>query len=159
VKFRGPSDLTEVWEGYSISVEEVRSSGGAEPSIPSHRSHRIYTWHRVSEVRKLKLQVVVTRPTISRSAISQQDPNHPFSRDTCQEIRGSRNQRIRVSENRILRQLGITIRDIPMGESCGPQQEIVEDRWHSHIGDREKVSPESFDIQIRDPASFEIPTR
>jgi hypothetical protein len=32
----------------------------------------------------------------------------------------------------------------------------VEDRWHS-IGDREKVSPESFDIRIRDPANSEIP--
>jgi hypothetical protein len=32
----------------------------------------------------------------------------------------------------------------------------VEDRWHS-IGDREKVSPESFGIRIRDPANSEIP--
>jgi hypothetical protein len=26
-----------------------------------------------------------------------------------------------------------------------------------HIGNREKVSPESFDIRIRDPANFEFP--
>jgi hypothetical protein len=52
--------------------------------------------------------------------------------------------------------IGIAIRDIPTEGSCGPQQEIVEDRWHS-IGDREKVSPESFGIRIRDPANSEIP--
>jgi hypothetical protein len=43
VKFRGPLDLMEVQGGYSVSVEEVRSSGGAEPSILSHKDHHIYT--------------------------------------------------------------------------------------------------------------------
>jgi hypothetical protein len=38
----------------------------------------------------------------------------------------------------------------------GPQQEIVDDRWHS-IGDREKESPESIDIRIRDPANSKVP--
>jgi hypothetical protein len=42
-KFRGSLDLKEVQEGYSVSVEEVRSSGGAESSIPSHRDCQIYT--------------------------------------------------------------------------------------------------------------------
>jgi hypothetical protein len=32
----------------------------------------------------------------------------------------------------------------------------VEDRWHS-VGDREKESPESFGIRIRDPVNSEIP--
>jgi hypothetical protein len=32
----------------------------------------------------------------------------------------------------------------------------VDYRWHS-IKDREKVSPKSFGIRIRDPASFKIP--
>jgi hypothetical protein len=33
-------------------------------------------------------------------------------------------------------QLEVAIRDILTGESCGPQREIVEDRWQiiSHIG-------------------------
>jgi hypothetical protein len=70
--------------------------------------------------------------------------------------KGSRGSRYRGPEDRILRQFGIAIRDIPTGELCGPQQELVEDRWH-HIGDREKASPESFDIRIRDPANSEIP--
>jgi hypothetical protein len=42
MKFRVSLDLTEVRGGYSVSVEEVRSSGGAEPSIPSHRDRQIY---------------------------------------------------------------------------------------------------------------------
>jgi hypothetical protein len=79
-----------------------------------------------------------------------------ISGDTCQEIPGVGVRRIGVFKDKKLLQLGIAIRDIPTGESCGPQQEIVEDRWHS-IGDREKVSPESFGIRIRDPANSEIP--
>jgi hypothetical protein len=37
----------------------------------------------------------------------------------------------------------------------GPQQELVENRWHS-IGDREKESSESIDIRIRDLVNSEI---
>jgi hypothetical protein len=55
VKFRGPLDLTEVQGGYSVSVEEVQSSGGAELSIPSHRDRQIYTWHHISGVRKIEV--------------------------------------------------------------------------------------------------------
>jgi hypothetical protein len=50
MKFQGSLDLTEVQGGYSVSVEEVRSSGGADPSIPSHRNRQIYTRHRVSGI-------------------------------------------------------------------------------------------------------------
>jgi hypothetical protein len=53
--------------------------------------------------------------------------------------------------------VGIAIRDIPTEGSCGPHPELVGDRWWN-IGDREKGSPESFDIRIRDPANPEIPT-
>jgi hypothetical protein len=43
MKFHGPLDLMEVQGGYSVSVEEVRSSGGAESLIPSHKNRQIYT--------------------------------------------------------------------------------------------------------------------
>jgi hypothetical protein len=64
--------------------------------------------------------------------------------------------RIRGFEDEIHRKFGNAIRDIPTGDLCGPQQELVENMWHS-IGDQEKASPESFDIRIRDPVKFDIP--
>jgi hypothetical protein len=78
-------------------------------------------------------------------------------------MRVKRSRRVGVQhiggfEDEIHRQFGIAIRDIPMGELCGPQQEIVEDRWHS-IGDQEKVRPETFGIKIHDPVNSEVPTR
>jgi hypothetical protein len=47
-------------------------------------------------------------------------------------------------------------RDIPTEELCGPRYELVEDRCHP-IGDREKESPKSISIRIRDPVNSEIP--
>jgi hypothetical protein len=73
----------------------------------------------------------------------------------CQKIQRSRGSAYRGFEDVIHRQFGIAIRDISTGELCGPQPELVEDRWH-RIGDRGKVRPETFGIRIRDPANSEI---
>jgi hypothetical protein len=61
-----------------------------------------------------------------------------------------------ISRDRELLQLGIAKRDIPTGELCGPQG-VSGGQVAYHIGDREKESPESIDIRIRDPANSEIP--
>jgi hypothetical protein len=74
-------------------------------------------------------------------------------------VRRSRGVGVRsigVFEGKKLLQLGIAKRDIPTEGVVWATQELVEDRWHS-IGDREKESPESIDIRIRDPANSEIP--
>jgi hypothetical protein len=73
-------------------------------------------------------------------------------------FRGFGFRSIGVFKDKKLLQLGIAKRDILMGELCGPQQGLVEDRWHS-IGDREKARPETLSIRNRDPANSEIPMR
>jgi hypothetical protein len=64
---------------------------------------------------------------------------------------------IRGSGDRILLQLEIAIRDILTGESCGATEGVSGSQVAYHIGDREKASPESIDIRIRDPVNPEIP--
>jgi hypothetical protein len=86
-------------------------------------------------------------------------PEPSISGDVCQKIQGKSG--FGISE--VLRtgysdSLESRSAIFPTGELCGPQQELVEDRWHS-IGDREKARPETFGIRIRDPANFEVPTR
>jgi hypothetical protein len=42
-KFRGPLDLTKVRGGYSVSVKEVRSSGGSRAVDLRQEDRQIYT--------------------------------------------------------------------------------------------------------------------
>jgi hypothetical protein len=141
--------------GYSVSVEEVRSSGGAEPSIRAIgavRSTRgiVYRGFAVEAPKFCNENCDIA---IRDIPIAQ---NRPSVEDACQEIPRSRGSENRGFQGKKLLHVGIAKRDIPTGELCGPQQEIVEDRWHS-IGDRGKVSPESINIRIRDPAKSDIP--
>jgi hypothetical protein len=138
-----------VWKRYS-------SSGGVEPSIRAIGPSDLHVISCIGDSRVEAPKLIATRIAISRSAISRQDQNRPSVGTRVRRSKGVGVRRIGVFEGKKLLQLGIAKRDIPTEGLCGPQQELVEDRWH-HIGDREKESPESIDIRIRDPANPEIP--
>jgi len=92
-----------------------------------------------------------------RVAISQLDQNCSLWR-TCVGIsRGVGVRNIGVPGGKKLLQVEIAIRDISKEGSCGPHPDLVGDRWWN-IRDREKGSPESFDIRIHDPTNFDFPT-
>jgi hypothetical protein len=115
---------------------------------------------------------IVYRGFVSRSSkllqqeLRYRDPRYPDEPRTVHQFgthvrrskgsRGSEHRRFRGQET-----LAVWNRDprYPDGRVVWATQELVEDRWHTSIGDREKESPESIDIRIRDPANSEIPIR
>jgi hypothetical protein len=56
VRIRGLLDRVELQEGYSVSVEKVRSSGGQERRSGS-RGAWFYSWIGISGVREVRLQL------------------------------------------------------------------------------------------------------
>jgi hypothetical protein len=68
--------------------------------------------------------------TESRSTIYRQDQNRPLGGTRVNGFRRVEVRGIGVSGGKKLPHIGIAIRDIPTGEPCGPQREIVEDRCY-----------------------------
>jgi len=65
--------------------------------------------------------------------IYRQDQNRPLGGTRVNRSRRVGVRGIRVSGGKKISHIGIAIRDIPTGEPCGPQWEIVEQRCY-HIG-------------------------
>jgi hypothetical protein len=68
----------------SLNIRRGRSS------ILSHRSHRIYTWYRVSRTHELKLQKLCSKNSdiVRRDILTRSEPF--VEEDACKEILSSR---------------------------------------------------------------------
>jgi hypothetical protein len=139
--------------GYSVSVEEVQSSGGAEPSIPSHRDRQIYTWHRISGVRKLKFQICAMSIAISRSVIFRRAQDRPSAGTCVKRSLGFGVQHIGVFEHKEILSFGIAIRDFPTRSEPFILRMPVRRSGRvgvRHIGGREDEIHRPCEIAIRD---------